>query len=169
MSVELIRGLYDYHRWANRRLYEVTTALGEDLASREVGKQFSYTTIRRMFGHLYGADRIWLARWTGVTLTTIPGAEFATLAAIRTPWDDLEHEQQTYLNGLSATDLERIIEYKNADGKVLRAPLGPLLQHVANHATHHRSEIATMLTMVSDSPPDTGLATYLLTKGNQHR
>ncbi len=62
MSVDLIRGLYDYHRWANRRLFDVTQALGEDLASREVGKQFSYTTIRRMFGHLYGADRIWLSR-----------------------------------------------------------------------------------------------------------
>ena len=73
MSVELIHGLYDYHRWANRRLYDVATALGEELASRDVGKQFSYTTIRRMFGHLYGADRIWLARWTGVTVTTIPG------------------------------------------------------------------------------------------------
>src|SRR5439155_465047 len=83
----------------------------EDRASRDVGKQFSYTTIRRMFGHLYGADRIWLARWTGVTVTTIPGAEFATLASIRAPWDDLEHEQRTYIDGLSATDLERIIEY----------------------------------------------------------
>ena len=169
MSVELIHGLYDYHRWANRRLYDVATALGEELASRDVGKQFSYTTIRRMFGHLYGADRIWLARWTGVTVTTIPGAEFATLASIRAPWDDLEREQRTYIDGLSATDLERIIEYKNAEGKVFTAPLGPLLQHVANHATHHRSEIATMLTMVSDSPPDTGLATYLLVKTNQQR
>jgi len=102
-------------------------------------------------------------------VTTIPGAEFATLASIRAPWDDLEHEQRTYIDGLSATDLERIIEYKNAEGKVFTAPLGPLLQHVANHATHHRSEIATMLTMVSDSPPDTGLATYLLVKTNQQR
>jgi uncharacterized damage-inducible protein DinB len=62
MSVELIRDLYDYHRWANRRLYEVALALGEELVSREVGKQFSYPTIRQMFGHLYGADRIWMAR-----------------------------------------------------------------------------------------------------------
>jgi len=65
MSVDLMRGLYDYHRWANQRLYDVTLILGEDLASREVGKQFSYPTIRRMFGHLYGADKLWLARWTG--------------------------------------------------------------------------------------------------------
>jgi uncharacterized damage-inducible protein DinB len=167
MSVDLIRGLYDYHRWANRRLFDVALALGEDLASRDVGKQFSYTTIRRMFGHLYGADRIWLTRWTGGSMTAVPGGEFATLASIRAPWDDLERDQQAYIERLSPADLERVIQYSNAEGKQFRAPLGPLLQHVANHATHHRSEIATMLTMVSGSPPDTGLATYLLVTTNQ--
>jgi uncharacterized damage-inducible protein DinB len=169
MSVDLIRGLYDYHRWANRRLFDVALALGEDLASRDVGKQFSYTTIRRMFGHLYGADRVWLARWAGASPTPDPSAQFATLASIRAPWDDLERDQRAYIEGLSATDLARVIQYTNAEGRQLRAPLGPLLQHVANHATHHRSEIATMLTMVSSSPPDTGLATYLLVTTNQQR
>ena len=148
MSVHMFRELYAYHRWANRRLFDVGTALGEELVSRDVGTQFSYTTVRRMFGHLYGADWIWLARWKGVATTTIPGAEFQTLAAIRAPWDDLE----------------RVIEYRNQEGKPLRAPLYPLLQHVANHATHHRSEIATMLTMISGSPPDSGINAYLLTK-----
>jgi uncharacterized damage-inducible protein DinB len=169
MSLELIRGLYDYHRWANRRLFDTATAAGEDLVSRDVGKQFSYTTIRRMFGHLYGADRIWMARWTGASPPTIPGAEFATLASIRAPWDDVEREQRAFIEGLSEIDLERVIQYSNPEGKQFSAPLGPLLQHVANHATHHRSEIATMLTMVKDSPPDTGLATYLLVKTNQLR
>jgi uncharacterized damage-inducible protein DinB len=169
MSVDLIGGLYDYHRWANRRLFDVALALGEDLASQDVGKQFSYTTIRRMFGHLYGADRIWLTRWTGGPPTAVPGGEFATLASIRAPWDDLERDQRAYIESLSAADLGRVIQYSNAEGKQVRAPLGPLLQHVANHATHHRSEIATMLTMVSSSPPDTGLATYLLVTTNQQR
>jgi len=169
MSVELIRGLYDYHRWANRRLFDVALALGEDLVARDVGKQFSYPTIRRMFGHLYGADRIWLTRWTGGTVTSVPGDEFTTLASIRAPWDDAEREQRAYVEGLSATDHARVIEYIGASGKPFSAPLGPLLQHVANHATHHRSEIATMLTMVSGSPPDTGLATYLLVTTNQLR
>jgi len=167
MSLEMIRGLYDYHRWANRRLFEVATTLGEDLASRDVGKQFSYSTLRRMFGHLYGADRIWLSRWTGVSSTTIPGAEFATLASLRAPWDDLEREQRGFLEGLAPGDLDRVIEYRNAEGRALKAPLWPLLQHVANHATHHRSEIATMMTMISGSPPDSGIATYLLTKAGQ--
>jgi len=169
MSADLIRGLYDYHRWANRRLFDVAATVGEDPLSRDVGKQFSYPTIRRMFGHLYGADRLWLTRWTGGTLATVPGPEFTTLAAIRAPWDDVEREQRAYIESLSAADYDRVIQYTGAEGKQFRAPLGPLLQHVANHATHHRSEIATMLTMVSGSPPDTGLATYLLATTNQLR
>jgi uncharacterized damage-inducible protein DinB len=169
MSLALIRGLYDYHRWANRRLFDTATAAGEDLVSRDVGMQFSYTTIRRMFGHLYGADRIWMARWTGASLTTIPGAEFATLASIRAPWDDVEREQRAFIEGLSEVDLERVIQYTNPEGKQFRALLGPLLQHVANHATHHRSEIATMLTMVSGSPPGTGLARFLALRSGQEQ
>ena len=165
MSLELIRGLYDYHRWANHRLFDVAAALGEDLASRDVGKQFSFPTIKRMFGHLYGADWIWLTRWKGVSPTKLPGAEFLTLAAIRAPWDDLEREQQAFVEALGPADLERVIEYKNTEGtKSFRLTLWPLLQHVPNHATHHRSEIATMLTMLSGSPPDTGINTYLLQK-----
>jgi uncharacterized damage-inducible protein DinB len=164
MSVETFRGLYGYHRWANRRLFEVATGLGEELVSRDVGQQFSYPTVRRMFGHLYGADTLWLARWTGVAMTTVPGAEFTTLASIRTPWDEVEREQRAFVEALTPADLGRVIEYRNQEGRALRAPLWPLLQHVANHATHHRSEIATMITMISGSPPDTGINTYLLAK-----
>ena len=164
MSVHMFSELYAYHRWANRRLFEHASSLGEELASRDVGKQFSYTTVRRMFGHLYGADWIWLARWKGVATTTVPGDEFKTLASIRAPWDELEREQRSFVEGLAPADLERVIEYRNQEGRPLRAQLFPLLQHVANHATHHRSEIATMITMIKGSPPDSGLNTYLLAK-----
>ena len=167
MSLEMIRELYDYHRWANRTLFDVATTLGEEVVSRDVGKQFSHPIIRRMFGHLYGADRIWLSRWNGVSMTTVPGDEFATLASIRAPWDDLEREQRAFLDGLAPTDLDQMYEFRNPQGKLLEFPLWPQLQHVVNHATHHRSEIATMITMVSASPPDTGLNSYLVQKSQQ--
>jgi uncharacterized damage-inducible protein DinB len=35
-----------------------------------------------------------------------------------------------------------------------------MLQHVVNHATHHRSEIATMLTMTKGSPPGTDMTIF---------
>jgi len=34
-ALDLVRGLYDYHRWANRRLFDVATALGEVPFQRE--------------------------------------------------------------------------------------------------------------------------------------
>ena len=58
-------------------------------------------------------------------------------------------------------------EYKNSQRQALRAPLGVLLQHVANHATHHRSEIAPMLTILCGSPPDTGISTWELLRTGQ--
>jgi uncharacterized damage-inducible protein DinB len=169
MSLTLIRDLYEYHRWANRRLYDVAAALGEDVCGRDVGKQFSYPTLTRMFGHLYGADRVWLSRWKGTSPTSLPGAEFTTLAALRSRWDELEAEQRAFVDALAEADLARVVEYKNTEGKAFRLPLGPLLQHVANHATHHRSEVATMVTMLSDSPPDTGINSWLLVRSGQTR
>ncbi|PYM93729.1 MAG: hypothetical protein DME04_10960 [Candidatus Rokuibacteriota bacterium] len=46
---------------------------------------------------------------------------------------------------MAPEDLERIFEFRNQQGKLLKFPLWPQLQHVVNHATHHRSEIATNL------------------------
>jgi uncharacterized damage-inducible protein DinB len=166
-GLELIRAFYDYHRWANRRLFEVAVKLGEDAASREVGNQFSYPTVRRMLAHIYAADWVWLMRWKGTSPTKLPGGDIQSLAELRERWDALEKEQQAFIESLVPAGLDRIVDYRNLEGKPFRLPLGPLLQHVANHATHHRSEVATMLTMISGSPPSTDLVTYHLVKTGQ--
>jgi uncharacterized damage-inducible protein DinB len=169
MSVAMIHDLYEYHRWANRKLYDFAAALGEATCARDVGTQFSYPKVTRMFAHLYGADWVWLSRWKGTSPTTLPGAELTTMAAVRQKWDALEAEQKAFVDGLRDADLARAVEYKNTEGKTFGAPLGQLLQHVANHATHHRSEIATMVTMLSGSPPDTGINTWILVRTGQTR
>ena len=159
-GLELIRGLYDYHRWANHRLLDVAAALDPALVSRDMGAQWSVPTIAGMFGHLCVADALWLARWKG---TSPARPEMADLSAVRRAWAPVAAEQRAFLDGLAEADLARPVSYRAADGSQLSLPLGPALQHVVNHATHHRSEIATMLTLASGSPPDTGMATYRTT------
>jgi len=66
-----------------------------------------------------------------------------------------------------ADHLARVPDVNAPDGMVLPRTLGSMLFNVPNHATHHRSEIATMLTMVSDSPTETGLNTYHWEKAKQ--
>jgi uncharacterized damage-inducible protein DinB len=99
----------------------------------------------------------------------VPGDELTTLAVVRAKWDALEAEQQAFVDGLGDADLPRAIHFKNTEGKALHAPLAQLLQHVANHATHHRSEIATMVTMLSGSPPDTGVNSWVIARTGQMR
>jgi uncharacterized damage-inducible protein DinB len=169
MSVAIVRDLYEYHRWANRRLFDVAAALGEAACARELGSQFSVPTLTRMFAHVYGADLNWLKRWKGSSPTESPFFDLPSMAEVRTRWDALEVEQAAFVQGLSESDLDRPVEYKTSRGEAFRAPLGVLLQHVANHATHHRSEVATMITMVSGSPPDTGINTWELLRTGQTR
>lgn len=174
MTIDLVREVYDYHQWANRRLFDVTSALGEETAARELGQQFSVPTLLGMFAHVYGADRWWLGWWTAAQPAPAPAGDMAygdpprSLAELRERWDTLEGEQRRFVGALAADDLVRIVEGQGRLG-TFRMPLGVLLLHVANHGTHHRSEIATMLTLVSGSPPDTGMVSYYTAKTGQRR
>jgi uncharacterized damage-inducible protein DinB len=163
----LIRGLYDYHRWANRRLFDIALARGEEPLERDMGPQWSFPSVRRMFAHIYGADALWLTRWKGASPSVVPGGDIPSMTALRARWDTLEEEQRAFLDALTDADLGRVVQYKNTEGRPFHAPLAQLLQHVPNHATHHRSEICTMLTLSGGSPPDTGLNTFILATSGQ--
>ena len=164
-SVDVIRELYGYHWWANRRLFEAAAALGEATCVREVGKQFSFPTVKGMLAHIYGADQIWFTRFSGEPSSKLLGdADVPTMADLRPRWDDVENTQRMFLGGLTAADLDRPLAWQSSLVRDRRfsLSLGSLLQHVANHATHHRSELATMITMISGSPPGTDRAVYEL-------
>jgi len=161
MSAALIREHYDYHRWANHRLFDVAVGLGAEAVIRDMGKHWSCPTLKGMFAHLYGADRVWLTRWKGESPPRLYGdADFSSMADLRSRWDTLEAEQRAFVESLGDADLTRPVEYRNTEGAQFRVALGPMLQHVVNHATHHRSEAATMITLISGSPPDTGINSY---------
>ena len=169
MSLAMMQDLYAYHRWANRRLFDVSVALGEDACVREIGPHFSVPSLRQMFAHLYMAENNWLQRFKGVSPPGLPFMDTASMAELRGRWDSLEAELRAFIDEQGDAGLGRVVEYKNSRGEAFRARLGVLLQHVANHATHHRSEIATMLTIVSGSPPDTGINTWELLRTGQTR
>jgi len=162
MELERIRGSWNYHWWGNRKLFDIVSGLGEDTAARALGTQFSFPSLKGMLAHIHGADRIWLERWMGKKPVKLLGdGDFASLADLRKRWDDLEAEQHDFVDALTPSELQRVVVHTGLDGKVtFRQPLWELVQHVVNHATHHRSELATMITMVKGSPPSTDMIIY---------
>ena len=101
MSIALIREHYDYHRWANRRLFDLASGLGDGV-TRDMGAHWSFPTLKGMFAHIYGADNVWLTRWKGSSPNRLWGdADFASMAELRAKWDALEAEQRAFVAGLA--------------------------------------------------------------------
>ena len=88
MAVAMIRELYEYHRWANRRLFDVAAALGE-AATRDMGPQWSFPTLKGMFAHIYGADDAWLQRWKGSSPDRLLGALVSVVSGRAWRWSGL--------------------------------------------------------------------------------
>src|SRR5258706_251609 len=160
MSIALIREHYEYHQWANRRLFELASGLGDGV-TRDMGKHWSFPTLKGTFAHIYGADHVWLTRWKGESPSRLRGdADFSSMDELRATWDAFEAEQRGFVTGLAEADLTRPVHYKNTQGQEFQVALGALLHQVGNHAPHHRSEAAPIITLFTAPPPAPGTKTY---------
>ena len=70
---------------------------------------------------------------------------------------ELETRLLSFVNGLTQTDLDRVIEYKTLKFGAYRNPLRESMQHVVNHGTYHRGQVTTLLRQLGAQPVLTDL------------
>ena len=103
--------------------------------------------------HIYAAEWAWYERWLGISPTSLLGADrFADLSALRQAWTEHERKMRAFVDGLSADDVGRIVEFKLLNGTAGASPIGQMVQHVVNHARYHRGQITTMLRQLGVAP-----------------
>jgi uncharacterized damage-inducible protein DinB len=160
MHVSDIQLLFDYGYWANARLLRTAEKLTSAQFTEPV---FSIGSVHSTLAHQLGADWIWRMRFQeGISPTaTVPLAELPTLEAIRSRWQSEETQMRSWLPSLTDDDLPRTFHFKTLNGTPWALPVGPLLLHVHNHGTQHRSEVAAMLTQLDHSPGDLDFLLYL--------
>lgn len=159
MDLETLRDLYAYNRWANARSLEGASAVSASDFTKEVGGSFA--SLRGTLAHMYGAEWIWLERWRGNSPRSLPFAlDFPDVAAIRLRWQDVEREQNGFLDALDPARLDEVLSYVNLKGETFAYPLRRMLQHVVNHATYHRGQITTLLRQLGATPLSTDLLLY---------
>ena len=165
-TLGLIRTLYDYNAWANRRILETAAQLTPD--QLRAGGSASFESIHNTLVHTMSAQWVWLSRWQGSSPTAmLDPADFADVAAIDAHWDQIEQDTQRFIAALDGAALAREVHYTNTKGQPYAYPLWQLMLHQVNHATQHRSEVAAMLTQFGHSPGWLDLIRYLdLQKGN---
>jgi uncharacterized damage-inducible protein DinB len=151
MTPELTRQLFDYNHWANQRALEAAAQLTDVQFTKQLGSSFS--SIRDTLVHICGAEWIWLERFLGNSPTAIPNdASIQTVAALREHWKPQAEKLLAYVNGITQAELDRVFEYKTLNFGVYKNPLWQSLQHLANHGTYHRGQIATMIRQLGAKP-----------------
>ncbi|VTR60904.1 DinB family [Actinobacillus pleuropneumoniae] len=86
--------LYDYHVWANERLWNHLQSLPEGVFLQEVN--LGFTSIVEVFGHLAAAEEVWFARIKEESPPSLAARPFADLAAARQYLSQLQTEHHEF-------------------------------------------------------------------------
>lgn len=156
MDAADFRMLYEYNAWANRRTLEACSALTPEQFVQDL--KSSFVSVRDTLAHIYGAEWVWLERWHGRIPSGLPSAaDFPDLETVRRRFAEMDRNLVDYAASLTSDDLQRVISYKSMAGSPSAQPLWQMLQHLANHGTYHRGQIAAMLRQLGAKASSTDL------------
>ena len=162
MTIKDIESLYDYGEWANKKLFAVASQLTPEQFTQTVAG--SYGSIRNTLVHALSTEWGWLDRCGGAKRgPALKGEDYPTLESIVAQWNKVEGYVREFLATLTDADLLRNVEYFNERGRY-SMPIGELLHHGANHAVHHRGQVALMLRMLGYTPGNFDILFYYAEK-----
>ena len=159
LVIDVIRLLYGYSTWANTRI--MTQVANLTPAQYIAPGNASHSSVRDTLVHLLWGQALWLSRWQerGDIPDEDPEA-YTDLDVLRTRWDDIDAATQAFISRLDEAMLHAVVHYR-IRGTAYALPLWQLMVHQVNHATQHRSEVATILTAYGHSPGSLDLVIYL--------
>lgn len=163
---EPLASLFEYGTWVNQRLLEAAAALTAEQFTQKVLPGFA--SVHLTLVHLLDAEALWFARWQGLSpKTMLSPHELPTVAAIRERWAELTDERRAYFAALDETELATTVRWTNMRGQPYVLPRWQVILHCANHSTHHRSELAALLTILGHEPDSTDLLEFYLERAGQ--
>ena len=159
MNKEDIQQLYKYNKWANDTVLHSVSPLSNEELTRQLGG--SFPSVRDTLVHIMAAEWIWLRRWKGVSPRALFNAsEFPNLEAVKGYWSEIQTEQVAFVSDVTDESLNEIIKYVNTKNQTWQYPLGRLMQHVVNHSSYHRGQVANFLRQLGAQPASTDFLIY---------
>jgi len=167
MTKDDIRLLYEYDRWANDRVIQYVSALPPEQFTRDLGGAFP--SVRHTLVHIAAGEWVWLQYWKADSHSVPfvsdlqkrrdqlfrPGL-YPTIAAVEVKWREVEKDQIAFVENVTDEGLNRMLFFRT-----IRVSLAHLMQHVANHSTYHRGQIALMMRQLNAEPSATDFHIFL--------
>lgn len=141
---------YNYHRWANNRIFGHLKSLPEDVYHQEIKSIFS--SIQEVLAHMYLVDGMWLSVMSGDSFSKTmeiinelneKDASRRNLKGMQHLHEEIYALYQEFLN--THDDLDKNISIEHPEYGKLETPVSDLVKHVVNHGTYHRGNITAML------------------------
>ena len=168
MTKDDIQLLYEYDCWANNRVLQAAAALRAEEFTRDLGG--SFRSVRDTLVHIVGGEWIWLTYWkeppdspasladlrTRRDIVFNPDA-FPNVSAVQLKWAEVEKEQTEFVNHLTNEFLEEMIPFRTTQVR-----LAHLMQHLANHSTYHRGQVALIMRQLNAEPLATDFHVFLV-------
>ena len=159
MNTQDARTLFGDDQWANRRLLAVARVLSPEDWGRDLRASFS--SVQGTLVHILAGEWKWLRFWRGDPSVPVPTPEDCPDAvALEADWAALEQEQLAFAARLTDELLEGRQTVRGH-----RYCLAEMVQHVVNHSTYHRGQVALLLRQLGHRPPPTDFAVFLAEAG----
>jgi uncharacterized damage-inducible protein DinB len=148
-TIEMLRQLYAYNYWSNKRVLSALEAANNTLATR-------------YFSHILIAEKTWLRRLLRNEDNT--GFNFWSSATLEDCEEMLEENKKAYdafFVGLTEEKLKATATYKNSKGIEFTNTYREILTHVFFHSGYHRGQVAVALRASGDEPAYTDFIGFL--------
>jgi uncharacterized damage-inducible protein DinB len=155
------RDLLLYTLWADRQVLDSLRGVAPEHLVRDTGS--SFPSVLATMVHVLGAERIWLSRFSGVSLQRVPTVEdYPDLLSLILAWEETVAALEAFLAGLTTDQLAAPLTWTTTRGATHTAPLWQPVLHFANHSTYHRGQVVTMLRQLGYPAPSTDMVYWFL-------
>lgn len=149
-QIRYFQKLFDYDTWGNRESLRSLDSAGDGLERA-----------LKLFGHIVGAERVWLARLDQRNPALPAPWPELRLDACRVAVDELSARWKRFLSCIEPGHLDGDVVYRNTKGIEFRTQLADLLQHLITHSAYHRGQIAAAVRQAGGVPASTDYVFYV--------
>ena len=168
MTKNDIQLLYEYDRWANNRVLQAVSTLNAEQFTRDLGGGFR--SVRDTVVHIIGGEWGWLTYWKEPSHSAAFLADlwdrhdglfhpdaFPNVTTVQLKWAEVEKEQTEFVDSVTEEALARMLPFRTT-----QLSLAHLMQHLVNHSTYHRGQVALMMQQLDAEPLATDFHVFLL-------
>lgn len=142
--------MFAYNGWANNLFLDC-------LAQPGIANAKSFL----LMSHILTAEEVWHCRLAGLKAPLENLWKEYSLEELQQKMEERNNAWETFLEDCGSAGLAASVHYRNTKGQTYATPVSDVLNHVINHSTYHRAQIASLLRLESVDPPVTDYIQYV--------